>query len=79
MDRVLLIKYGEISLKGKNRHRFEQRLMSNIKNSLGRDIRAVRKTYGRLIVELDTINKEVIDKLRRVFGIISVCPAVRTG
>jgi len=34
LDRVILIRYGEIHLKGKNKRYFENKLISNIKRKL---------------------------------------------
>lgn len=34
MDRVIIIRYGEIFLKGKNKSYFESLLINNIKHSL---------------------------------------------
>ena len=79
MAEVLLIKYGEISLKGKNRYRFENKLIGNIKAALGDDIIGVRKIYGRLIVDINSVEMEIIDRIRKIFGIISVSPAVSVG
>ncbi|UMZ75073.1 tRNA uracil 4-sulfurtransferase ThiI [Natranaerofaba carboxydovora] len=76
----MLVRYGEISLKGKNRSEFEDRLVTNINNSLkGLDKRKINKTYGRIYVELKGTKEdadEVSDRLSKVFGIVSVSPAV---
>ena len=48
----ILVRYGEIGLKGKNRPAFEKRLISNIKRSLG-DLGRTKifKLRGRLMLE----------------------------
>jgi thiamine biosynthesis protein ThiI len=63
---VLIARYGEIFLKGKNRLDFEKKLVNNIKKMF--DIKVLRKR-NRLLVE-DNVD------LRRVFGLISYSPAV---
>ena len=58
---VLIARYGEIFLKGKNRKDFEVKLAQNIKKMF--DVRVFRKR-NRLLVEGEA-------DLRRVFGLIS--------
>jgi len=50
-DRVLLIHYDEIGLKGENRARFEEQLQRNVKELLGKHLKAVRREYGYLLAE----------------------------
>ena len=78
MDKVLIVRYGEISLKGKNRYQFENRLLDNMKAALkGLPQRKIEKTYGRIYVDLSDAEYagEVIQRITRVFGIHSVSPA----
>ncbi|HHY60714.1 MAG TPA: tRNA 4-thiouridine(8) synthase ThiI [Clostridia bacterium] len=76
MNQVLLVRIGEISLKGKNRYLFENQLLENIRNALaGLPPRKIEKNYGRIYVELGEEGEEVIRRLTRVFGIHSVSPA----
>ncbi len=77
MKNVFLIKYGELAIKGKNRHLFENRLLSNIKKnlkSLGEFL--VTKEQGRIMVEPveeDSIDvNAVLDRLSRIFGIVGI-------
>ncbi len=74
MQRVIIIRYGEIGLKGKNRYKFENRLLENIRQALkvfGK--RKISKTYGRIYVEIFNIDdgKRVASKLSKIFGIVS--------
>lgn len=73
----LLVRYGEISLKGKNRSEFEQRLLVNIDNALA-DLpsRKIRKTFGRIFIELKADLPEVKERLQRVFGVVSFSPVL---
>ena len=80
MEKVLLIKYGEIALKGKNRFKFENKLVHNLKEVLkNTGIGAVKKIYGRLLIEVEDIDQSIIDKARKVFGITAVSPAISVG
>lgn len=77
---AFLIKYGEIGIKGKNRHLFEDALVRQIKYAL-EDADGefeVTKEQGRVYVECLTEYDydEVIDCLKRVFGIVGICPVV---
>ena len=79
MYNILIVKYGEIGVKGKNRYIFENKLIKNIKNILKPigDFR-VYKEYGRIYVDLEDYDyEEVIEEVRKVFGIVGVCPAIR--
>lgn len=77
----ILVRYGEIALKGKNRYRFEDRLLQNIRNVL-RDLEKVKasKSFGRIFVQLNGESAdEVINRLRKVFGLISFSPVRKTS
>lgn len=79
MYNILIVKYGEIGVKGKNRYLFENKLIKNIKNMLKPigDFN-VYKEYGRIYVDLEDYDyEEVIEEVRQVFGIVGVCPAIR--
>ena len=72
------MKYGEIAIKGNNRHQFENLLIQNIKERLGRLGRyAITKEQGRLLVEPvgEERIEDAIEPLSKVFGIIGLCPA----
>ncbi|MGF7429363.1 tRNA 4-thiouridine(8) synthase ThiI [Thermoanaerobacterium thermosaccharolyticum] len=70
---IILIKYGELALKGDNRAFFENKLVKNIKEALKNyDGIQVEKTHGRIYVEYDGNVNEVIDKLKKVFGIVGM-------
>ncbi|HBG1229855.1 TPA: tRNA 4-thiouridine(8) synthase ThiI, partial [Clostridioides difficile] len=66
-------------VKGKNRYIFENRLIRNIRNMLKPIGRFnVYKEYGRIYVDLEDYDyEEVIEEVRKVFGIVGVCPGVR--
>lgn len=79
MYNILIVKYGEIGVKGKNRYIFENKLIKNVKNILKPIGKFnVNKEYGRIYVDLDGYDyEEVVEEVRKVFGIVGVCPAVR--
>ena len=78
MKNVILIKFGEIYLKGKNRGFFESLLLKNIRLSLDGITAKVIKSRMRYIVSQYDQNdeQEILDRLEKVFGIHSFCPAV---
>ncbi|HHX18607.1 MAG TPA: tRNA 4-thiouridine(8) synthase ThiI [Clostridium sp.] len=76
MEKVILIRYGEIMLKGLNRPAFEKKLVDNIKRAISNLGKVnVRKIQGRIYVEPIDGNydfDECINLLTKVFGIVSV-------
>lgn len=76
---LLLIRYGELSLKGRNRRVFEDKLLTNIRVAL-RDIDhgAITKTFGRIYLETKDNWGELAERLQTVFGIVSVSPVLKT-
>ncbi|MDK2820489.1 MAG: tRNA uracil 4-sulfurtransferase [Clostridia bacterium] len=79
MYTTLLVRYGEISLKGNNRPYFEDKLLENMRYALaGLKTHKMRKTYGRIFIEIEDDLNEVSQRLQNVFGIISMSPTVTT-
>lgn len=78
MKNVILVRYGEIALKGLNRSYFIDLLVSNIKKALAEEVNAqVQKVQGRIIVSIDEDDiQRAIEILQNVFGIVSFSPAV---
>ena len=77
MDKVILIRFGEIFLKGRNRGYFEKCLVDNIKSQIkGYDCKLVR-LQGRYALEgFDpALTDELVDKVRKVFGLHSLSVA----
>lgn len=76
----ILIRYGEIALKGKNRRIFEDKLVQNIRTVFN-DLPVLRvtKTFGRIYVELNGVDSDiVIQRLQNIVGIISFSPVKKT-
>ena len=80
MYKAFLIKYGEIGVKGKNRHLFEYALMDQIRFSLNKTGYAfdLEREHGRIYVKMqgDYDYDEVVEALKKVFGIVAICPVV---
>jgi tRNA uracil 4-sulfurtransferase len=76
----ILIRYGEIGLKGKNRKMFIERLLKNVKVAVkGFPNAKPVMTRDRIYIELNGENHHLIaKKLERVFGIHSFSLAVKT-
>lgn len=78
MKKVIMIKYGEIYLKGNNRSFFESMLLKNIKYALfglKADAKRVRTRYFVENYDED-MEDEIIERLQKVFGIHSFSKAV---
>jgi len=77
MKRVLLLRFGELFLKGKNIKVFENALINNIKAQLQGEKFDFHVTLGRYIVS--NYNQEdesrLMQKLGQVFGLFSLSPA----
>ncbi len=79
MEKIFLISYSEIGLKGENRPFFEKILVKNIKRSLNKfNNLTVERTHGRIYVKVEGNADEVTDRLSKVFGIAHICPALTT-
>src|SRR4051812_41344327 len=77
-DRIV-IRYGEISTKGRNRNKFVDKLKRSVKSALTKfpDIK-VESTRDRMYVILNNENVEEITKnLKKIFGIQSFSPALK--
>ncbi len=77
MRKVILLRFGEIFLKGKNHSFFERTLLNNIRFITKKYDAKAEKTASRYIVydfkesDLD----ELVEKLTKVFGIVSLSVA----
>ena len=72
---LIIARYGEIGVKSpKIRSRFERKLVKNIKATFECD---VDRNQGRIYVHPEDFD-EGIEKLNRVFGVVSYSPATST-
>lgn len=77
MKKVLIIRYGEIALKGLNKSFFEDKLLRHIEANL-RTLGKVRvhKSNGMVFADIDGVDEEAaIVQVTKVFGVVSVSPA----
>lgn len=77
----ILLRFGELTLKGRNRHTFENRVLQDMKKKLAAFPNiTITKTHGRVYIELNgEAYSEIVPHLQKVFGIISFSPVVRCG
>ncbi|SMB89173.1 thiamine biosynthesis protein ThiI [Desulfonispora thiosulfatigenes DSM 11270] len=79
----ILIRYGEIGLKGKNQKDFLHRLVKNIKmriKGIGNDETKVVLERGRVFVVINGQDPEIFYKaLGTIFGILSFSPVRKVG
>ncbi len=72
---LIIARYGEVGLKSNRvRRRFENRLINNIKASIDAEV----KVYQARIFIFPKDFDDAIEKLERIFGIVSYSPAVST-
>lgn len=78
MDRVIVVRYGEIALKNRNRSMFEKTLAGNIKRQIGHSV--VQRIRGRIIV---TVPAEKLCRteamIKRTFGVQNYSVGVWTS
>jgi thiamine biosynthesis protein ThiI len=74
---LVLVRYGELFLKGDNRSFFEQRLINNARRAIGKIQGArIERTHGRLLAfPGEGGTGRLVRALERVFGIHSLSPA----
>lgn len=82
MKEIILLKNGELALKGLNRHTFENQLIKNMKYRL-RDLGKIRYTSSQSTIIVEPIDEDVdldeaFRRIKMIFGIagISRCAAV---
>lgn len=76
----IVLRYGDLIMKGRNRNQFEKRMHRQVKNAL-KPFPGVTywKTFGRLYVKLNGQPYEPIaDRLKDLFGIVSLSPVIST-
>ena len=79
MENIIIVRLGEIFLKGTNRPMFENKLGDNIKFALKDFNCEINKSTNRFIISNYNSKDEnsIIGKLKKVFGIQSISPAVK--
>ena len=79
MKEILLIKNGEIALKGQNRHSFEDALIKNLRRRLSPlGTLEIRKSQSTIYIEPKSDDfdfEEAVERVGNVFGISGFCRA----
>lgn len=76
-EEAVLIRYGEIALKGANRPLFERKLRENLKTAIaGIPGAHVRQNYGRVVIQGGAPGR-ALRAASRVFGVASLSRAIR--
>lgn len=70
-EKVIIVRYCEIHLKGKNRGYFEQVFMNNLEKALTGIRHEIRRPSGRYVVENFAAERadEICERIRKVFGV----------
>ncbi|MBR6779100.1 MAG: tRNA 4-thiouridine(8) synthase ThiI [Clostridia bacterium] len=77
MNKVILIRFSEIHLKGGNKKYFIKLLYNNIKHALKAFECTIENIQNRLIVKDYQEEDEIIEALRCVFGVHSISKAIQ--
>lgn len=84
-EQTLIIRFGEIALKGRNKPYFEKVLLSKIRERLEKlksegEI-SLKREQGLIILKADKSipTDKILGELKKVFGIASISPAIETG
>ena len=81
-ERLCLVHYHEIGLKGKNRSTFENQLVTNLHRALrGRGVASISRISGHIAVETEDrrASEELAVAIRRVPGVARVSLAYKCG
>ncbi len=83
MKEVILIKLGELVLKGLNRNKFEDLLLKNIRSSMKKfgtaKVKAAQSTVYVEFEEDDVDMDAVLESCARIFGIVTVVKSAKTN
>jgi len=77
IQNILIVRYGEIALKGMNKPYFEKMLLKRVRKAISIEGPAAETVDGLIIVRGYPMDKEkeLTGKLLRVFGVATVSPA----
>ena len=81
MKKVIIIRYSEIYLKGKNRGFFERAFEKNLTQALKDVPHELIKNSGRYLVQnfYEEDSELIIEKLKKVFGVHTISLAYETS
>jgi thiamine biosynthesis protein ThiI len=77
-ERLIVVRFGELWLKGHNRNKYIRQLEQNIREQLGGESFVLQRYFDRLILRLDRKSKSdsISRKLQKVFGVSAFETAV---
>ncbi len=78
MEKILMIKYAELTTKKDNRNYFINTLEKNIMSSLSDLNIEIIKDYYRMFIITNDID-EVTNRLKNIFGIYEIVPCIRSN
>jgi thiamine biosynthesis protein ThiI len=78
MQREILIKFGEIYLKGRNKKFFESAFIHNIENKLKKFENVLIKNTGSVVAVSCEDPKKILPEIGKIFGVSSFASAVKT-
>ena len=79
MDKLIVIRYGEIMLKGDNKRFFEDKLVKHIRHAVS-DLGKLKvyKKDSRIYIDVENYSeKQIVDRVKKVFGIALISIAKR--
>ena len=75
----IILREGEMVLKGRNRRDFEYRLIKNVKRQVKEFGVTVERSYGRVYIRNANENTtEIIKRMKLIPGIYNMSPIVKT-
>lgn len=79
VDWYISVSFGELTLKGKNRHTFEKRAISKILAAISDyKIEEYYQEQGKLYIKANVEEfDEMIDEIKKVFGIVYISPCIK--
>lgn len=79
MDKVIIVRYCEIHLKGNNRGFFERIFAENMEKALKGVKHEIRKQSGRYVIEgfIESDTEDIVRRLKKVFGVHTLSIALK--
>jgi len=71
MNKQILIRYSELTLKGKNRNHFSKVIFNNIKNKLNKNNLEyeIKRHYDQITIVPKDNEEEIVELLKDIVGI----------
>lgn len=79
MEKIILIKYGELTTKKSNRNLFINTLYQNVSNALKEYDVKIKKNRVRMFIETSSNEEEIVEVLKNIFGIHSIVIAYKVN